>query len=111
MVVRGIQLLKGMDEMEHHVQRPGSKRTLQHPALGLGLTVVLSVAMPGCILESSSSSGGGDTPPPPPPPPPPPGSVITCKDYHFNDVEVLPKRITVHNNSDRQLYPVWPPVK
>lgn len=92
--------------MEHHVQRPGSKRTLQHPALRLGLTVVLSVAMSGCIFESSSSSGGGDTPPPPPPPPPPPGSVITCKDYHFNDVEVLPKRITVHNNSDRQLYPV-----
>lgn len=35
-----------------------------------------------------------------------PSANVTCKDFDGNDVTVKPKTITVHNNSDRVIYPV-----
>lgn len=91
--------------MKLQIQR-AAKSIFSSSALRAAFPLALVLGLSGCIFDSSGSSGGDGPAPPPPPPPPPPDAVIGCKDYNFNDVQVQPKSITVHNNSDRRLYPV-----
>lgn len=91
--------------MKLQIQR-AAKSIFSSPALRAAFPLALVLGLAGCIFDSSGPSGGDSPAPPPPPPPPPSDAVIGCKDYNFSDVQVQPKSITVHNNSDRRLYPV-----
>ena len=62
-------------------------------------TLVLALALAGCEGEDAPA-------PPTPPTPPTPSQAVVCKDYDNKDMQVLPKTVTIRNNSDGQIYPV-----
>jgi hypothetical protein len=84
------------------MHRPTTPRgKAAHPvpaAAALALTLALAACggSGGDDTASGTPGSGGPTA----------NQTVTCKDYDNQDVQVAPKTITIHNNSDDQIYPV-----
>jgi len=83
---------------QESAQRPRSRTVIY----GLGI-VCSGLILSGCLSDSSSDSVTTSMPPLQSPHT---TQTVVCKDYDGNDVSVLAKTITVHNNTANTIYPV-----